>query len=164
MYASRGAMTIQGLPGWLVRNSLRARIIKLWDPDGEWMIMATGETFKGLDQIRTLATRSVAARNHPAEMGLLPFNVFTNPDGTNFCWEYVHKAVVTDKWPASINRPAPGTKVEIPIVLMCEIRQGKLVKIREYFDLLTATEPGIPHKLYSLGASEPVETGLGRLA
>ncbi len=124
-------------------------IINLFAPDGEWVIMATGETFRGLDQIRRLATRSVAARVHKAEMGLLLFNVFTNPNATKLCWEYVHKAVVTDQWPASTHRPAPGTLVEIPIVLICEISQGKLVKIREYFDLLTTTEPGIPHRLYS---------------
>lgn len=124
-------------------------MLNLFAPDGEWVIMATGETFRGLDQIRQLATRSVAARVHKAEMGLLPFNVFTNPDATKLCWEYVHKAVVTDQWPASTHRPAPGTIVEIPIVLICEISQGKLVKIREYFDLLTTTEPGIPHRLYS---------------
>jgi hypothetical protein len=32
---------------------------------------------------------------------------------------------------------------------MCEISQGKLVKVREYFDLLTLIEAGIPHHLYS---------------
>jgi hypothetical protein len=57
--------------------------------------------------------------------------------------------VVTDKWPASKYKPAPGTKVEIPIVLICDIRKDKLVKIREYFNLQTVTEPGIPRKLYS---------------
>jgi ketosteroid isomerase-like protein len=124
-------------------------MISLWAPDGEWVIMATGETFKGLDQIRQLANRSVAARTHGTGEGLLPFNVFTNTDGTRLCWEYVHKAVVTDQWPASTNRPAPGTKVEIPIVLICEINDGKLAKIREYFDLTTATEPGAHRKLYS---------------
>jgi len=124
-------------------------VLKLWSPDGEWKVMATGETFKGLEQIKQLATRSVAARNHPAGEGLLPFNVFTNSDATKFCWEYVHKAVVTDKWPASKNRPAPGTEVNIPIVLICEVQNGKLIKINEYFDLLTVSEPGNPHKLYS---------------
>jgi ketosteroid isomerase-like protein len=124
-------------------------MMKLWAPDGEWVIMATGETFKGPDQIRQLATRSVAARTHGSGEGLLPFNVFTNTDGTRLCWEYVHKAVVTDQWPASKDRPAPGSKVEIPIVLICEISQGKLTKIREYFDLTTATEPGVHRKLYS---------------
>ncbi|MFZ1041311.1 MAG: hypothetical protein WCA79_16450 [Anaerolineales bacterium] len=124
-------------------------MIKLWVPDGEWVIMATGETFKGLDQIRELATRSVAARTHGSGKGLLPFSVFTNAEGTKFIWEYVHKAVVTEKWPTSTNRPAPGATVEIPIILSCDVRDGKLVKIREYFDLLTVTEPGAHRKLYS---------------
>jgi hypothetical protein len=31
----------------------------------------------------------------------------------------------------------------------CDIREGKLIKIREYFDLLTLTEAGTPHHLYS---------------
>jgi ketosteroid isomerase-like protein len=124
-------------------------LMRLWAPDGEWVIMATGETFKGLDQIKELANRSVAARTHGPGEGLLPFNVFTNTEGTRLCWEYVHKAVVTNQWPASTNRPAPGTALEIPIVLICEIAEGKLTKIREYFELLTVTEPGVHRKLYS---------------
>jgi hypothetical protein len=32
---------------------------------------------------------------------------------------------------------------------MCDIRQGKLVKVREFFDLLTLLDPGTPHRLYS---------------
>ncbi len=119
-------------------------------PDGEWVIMATGETFRGLDQIRQLATRSVAARNHTDGLGIRPTNVFSNAGGTKLCWEYVHTGVVTDKWPSSsAQKPAPGTKFDLPIMLMCEIRQGKLVKVREYFDLLTLTEAGTPHRLYS---------------
>jgi uncharacterized protein (TIGR02246 family) len=35
-------------------------MVKLFAPDGEWIIEATGETFRGLDQIRQLATRSIA--------------------------------------------------------------------------------------------------------
>ena len=124
-------------------------MVKLFAPDGEWVIVATGETFRGLDQIRQVATRSVAGRDHPAGAGIKPTNVFTNPEGTKLCWEYVHSCVVTDQWPASKNRPAPGTKLELPIVLICDIRKDKLVKIREYFDLQTVTEPGTLHKLYS---------------
>ena len=64
--------------------------------------------------------------------------------------EYVHTGVVTDKWPSSSgHKPAPGTKFELPIMLICEIRQGKFVKVREYFDLLTLLEPGTSHRLYS---------------
>jgi hypothetical protein len=125
-------------------------MVNCFAADSEWTIMATGESFKGLDQIRQLATRSVAARKHEGGLGIKPFNVFTNPEGTKLCWEYLHTGVVTDKWPAtSAQRPAPGTTFELPILLSCEIRQGKLIKIREYFDLLTLTDPATKHKLYS---------------
>jgi limonene-1,2-epoxide hydrolase len=122
---------------------------KLIDPEGEWVIMATGETFRGLDQIKQLTTRSVAARTHGGGLGIKPTNIFTNAEGSKLCWEYMHTAVVTDKWPSSSHRPSPGTKIELPIVLIGEIRQGKLLKVREYFDLQTATEPGVEHKLYA---------------
>jgi ketosteroid isomerase-like protein len=124
--------------------------MKLIDPDAEWAIMATGETFRGLGEIRQLAMRSVAARDHTAGLGIKPTNVFANAEGTKLCWEYVHTGVVTDKWPSSSgHKPAPGTKFELPIMLICEIRQGKFVKVREYFDLLTLLEPGTSHRLYS---------------
>ena len=124
--------------------------MELIAPDGEWVIMATGEMFRGHDQIRQLATRSVAARKHTDGLGIKPTNVFTNAEGTKLCWEYVHTGVVTDKWPSSsAQKPAPGTKFDLPIMLMCEIRQGKCVKVREYFDLLTLTDAGTPHHLYS---------------
>jgi len=122
---------------------------KLIDPGCEWEIMATGETFNGIDQIKQLTTRSIAARTHGAGLGIKPTNIFTNAEGTKLCWEYIHTAVVTDKWPSSTHKPAPGTKIAVPIVLIGEIRQGKLVKVREYFDLRTATEPDVKHKLYS---------------
>jgi hypothetical protein len=122
---------------------------KLIDPDGVWVIMATGETFTGLDQIKQLAMRSVAARTHVGGLGIKPTNIFTNAEGTKLCWEYVHTAVVTDKWPSSKNRPAPGTQIDVPIVLIGEIHRGKLLKVREYFDLQTAIEPGLQHRLYS---------------
>jgi ketosteroid isomerase-like protein len=125
-------------------------MVNCFAADSEWVIMATGETFKGLDEIRELATRSVAARKHTGGLGIKPFNVFTDAAGTRLCWEYLHTGVVGEKWPStSAQRPAPGTKFELPIILMCEIRQGKLIKIREYFDLVTLTDPGTKHKLYS---------------
>jgi ketosteroid isomerase-like protein len=124
-------------------------VVKLFAPDGEWVIMATGELFRGPDQIRQLARRSVAARDHRAGMGIQPTNVFTDANGTRLCWEYTHTGVVTDQWPALSRKPVSGTQFELPIVLICDIRQSKLVKIREYFDLLTLTEAGIPHRLYS---------------
>jgi ketosteroid isomerase-like protein len=136
----KAAFTSDDIESW--RNLLA--------PNGEWKIMATGETFSGLDQMTQLATRSVAARKHSGGLGITPTNVFTNAEGSKLCWEYIHTGLVTDKWPStSAQRPAPGTKFELPIMLMCEIRDGKIVRVREYFDLLTLTEPGTPHHLYS---------------
>jgi ketosteroid isomerase-like protein len=122
---------------------------KLIDPNAEWVIMATGETFRGLEEIKQLTTRSIAGREHTDGLGIKPFNIFTNAEGTRLCWEYVHTAVVTDKWPSSTHRPAPGTKISVPILLSCEIDGGKITKAREYFDLWTAVEPGVQHHLYS---------------
>jgi ketosteroid isomerase-like protein len=122
---------------------------KLIDPDAEWVIMATGETFRGLEEIRQLATRSVAARDHTDGLGIKPFNVFTNAERTRLCWEYVHTALVTDKWPSSTHKPAPGTKIDLPILLSCEIRDDRITKVREYFDMWSIVDPGVPHHLYS---------------
>jgi ketosteroid isomerase-like protein len=123
---------------------------KLLAPNGEWKIMATGETFRGVDKMVELAKRSVAARKHSGKLGIKPINVFSNEEGTKLCWEYVHTGIVTENWPStSSQKPEPGTEFELPIMLMCEIQNGKLVKVREYFDLLTLLEPGKPHHLYS---------------
>jgi ketosteroid isomerase-like protein len=139
---------VQAFTGAFTSDDIES-FLNLIAPEGEWVIMATGETFRGLDQIRQLATRSVAARNHTHGLGIKPTNVFTNADGSKLCWEYVHTGVVTDKWPSTSQKPAPGTKFDLPIMLLCEIREGKLTKVREYFDLLTLTEAGTPHRLYS---------------
>jgi hypothetical protein len=49
----------------------------LLDSEGEWVVVATGETFRGLDQMAQLAARSVAARKHGGGLGIKPTNVFT---------------------------------------------------------------------------------------
>ncbi|HWW22058.1 MAG TPA: nuclear transport factor 2 family protein [Steroidobacteraceae bacterium] len=123
---------------------------RLISAQAEWVIMATGETFRGLDQIKQLTRRPMAARTHRGGPGIKPTTVFSSADGSMLCWEYVHTGIVIDKWPASsLQRPAPGTTFELPIILVAEIREGKIIKMREYFDLLTLTESGAPHHLYS---------------
>jgi ketosteroid isomerase-like protein len=125
-------------------------MVNCFAPDGEWTIVATGETFKGLDKIRELATRSVAARTHTDELGIKPFNVFTDATGTRLCWEYVHTGVIGENWPStSAQRPPAGSTFELPIILSCEIREGKLFKIREYFDLVTLIDPATKRRLYA---------------
>lgn len=119
-------------------------------PETKWVIMATGETFQGLEKIRKLAERSVAARTHGPDMGLKPTHVFTNEEGTQLVWEYAHTGIVTERWPStSTIKPAPGSKFELPIVLICDVRDNKIDTIREYFDLITLTEAGTRHFLYS---------------
>jgi ketosteroid isomerase-like protein len=119
-------------------------------PDVEWVIMATGERFRGLDSIRQLAERSVAARSHGDKLGIKPKRVFTNAEGSQMCWEYVHKGMVTEHARENIiDHPAPGTIFELPIVLVCDIRNGRIQEIREYFDLRTLTEAGRPQRLYA---------------
>jgi ketosteroid isomerase-like protein len=123
--------------------------MRLWASDGAWEIMATSETFRGPEQIRQPVSRIVGTGEHLPGTGLFPFDVYSNTKGTRLCWEYVHKGVVTDNWPVSTHKAAPGVVYELPIVLICKIHEGKFVRVREYFDLLTLLEPETPRKLYS---------------
>ncbi len=56
--------------------------------------------------------------------------------------------VVTEEWPSS-GPPTPGTRFELTGILMGEIRQGKLIHIREYFDELTPAEAGTAQRLFT---------------
>lgn len=115
-------------------------------PNCEWTIMATGEKFSGLDKIKELARRSVAARTHTEEIKMEPTTLFATQD--HFVVEYVHNAIVTADWPASKNRPAPGTVLTIPICIVGHIQGEKFDRLHEYFDLGTAS--GMQgQKLYS---------------
>ena len=111
--------------------------MELIAPDCDWTIMATGEKFTGAPRIRELAQRSIAARRHVGETGIEPVNLLS----TDAClvFEYIHNAVVTDNWPASTNRPAPGTTLRIPICIVAHTNDGKFDWLREYFDLATAS-------------------------
>lgn len=148
MIASSDTDLVQAFTAAMTTDDLEV-FYKLFDRGAEWTIMATGEKFRGLEEIKQLATRSVAARDHTDGLGIKPFNIFTNPEQTRFCWEYVHTAVVTDKWPSSTNRPATGSKINLPILLSCEIYDGLITKVREYFDMWSIVDPGVPHHLYS---------------
>jgi ketosteroid isomerase-like protein len=120
--------------------------MELIDPDCEWTIMATGEKFTGIEKIRELAERSVAARTHTKNIKMDPTVLFATNE--YFVIEYLHSAVVTENWPASKNRPVPGTVVNIPICIVAHIKAEKFYWLHEYFDLATAS--GMQgQKLYS---------------
>jgi ketosteroid isomerase-like protein len=121
--------------------------MQLIDPDCEWMIMATGETFRGASQVRQLADRSMAARQHTKDAHMEFTNLFTSED--QMCLEYTHRFIVTEQWPSSQNRPPVGTRGDLKICLACHVKDGKFNRIHEYFDLGQATEPGTVRHLYS---------------
>lgn len=119
----------------------------LIDPDCTWEIMATGETFSGAGKVRELAERSVAARTHTDEAHMKFVNHIVTDD--QMCLEYVHEGIITEDWPASGDRPAVGSKFELPICLVCQSRGGKFIRINEYFDLGTLIGGGRRARLYS---------------
>jgi hypothetical protein len=91
---------------------------------------------------RNWRRRSIATRKHGGGLGIKPTNVFTNAEGC-----------IAASSPTSDRRCPLRSRLRVRssrlrIMLMCEIRQGKLFKVREYFDLLTLLEPGTPHKHY----------------
>jgi hypothetical protein len=109
--------------------------MELIDPACEWTLMATGEKFVGLEAIRKLAERSMAARNHTGEIKMEPVAFLATAD--YFAAEYLHRAIVTGDWPSSANRPMPGTRVAIPICIIAHFKGEKFDRIHEYFDLAT---------------------------
>jgi ketosteroid isomerase-like protein len=110
-------------------------ILELWDSKGEWVVMATGEVYQGIDKIRVIATRSVTPPIRTGREGPHPSNVLISQDGKRFWWEYTHREVITEHRPGSSKSPAVQTVFELPVLLSGDIQNGKLTKIREYFDL-----------------------------
>jgi ketosteroid isomerase-like protein len=130
----------------IVQGDMEA-LINLLAPEGEWVIMATGERFQGSGRIHALTSVSVVMRAQGAGLEPEPVSVFADADGTKICFEYLYRGLVAKDWPQSAHPPAPGTKFEIPVTLIGEIHRGKLVKIREYFDWLTLAEAGAKNRL-----------------
>jgi len=69
------------------------------DENVEWVIMATGETFRGIDEFRQLALRSMDARKHTKEAHAEFTNVFNSEDQSHMCIEHDHGAIVTENGP-----------------------------------------------------------------
>jgi ketosteroid isomerase-like protein len=122
--------------------------MKMIAEDCEWFIMATGEKFRGTAKVQELADRSMAARVHTKDTHMEFTNEFAGEEG--FCVEYIHRAIVTDKWPSSTNKPAPGTVLAVNICIVCHVNNhGQIDRANEYFDLGQATSPGVERRLYS---------------
>lgn len=122
---------------FLIVNSDIDGFMELVDKDCTWTLEATGEAFKGYDKVKELAERFAAGRSHTEDNAMEVKNLFVTDD--YMVIEYIHNAVVTDKWPSSTNRPAPGTRLSLPICIVAHFKGEKLDWLHEYFDLASAS-------------------------
>ena len=112
-------------------------MVNLFADDGQWILIPTNETYAGHDKIRGILAGSMKMDFHFIDS-------FSNAEGTKLCIEYLHNMVVTDKWAPSLSfqKPVPGTKFKLKVVWICEIIEGKIIKMNEYFDMLTLINGG----------------------
>ncbi len=119
-------------------------MVDLMDKDCEWAIMATGEVFRGPEQVRKLAERSVAARQHTRDVHMDFKNLFSTDD--QMVLEYVHRGFITTSNDISVKLPKAGVEFVLPICLVCHVKNGKFDRIDEYFDVSTLI--GAQKKMY----------------
>jgi len=132
---------------FLAQDSDIDGFVELLDKNIEWTIVATGETFRGIESFRKFAESSRAARTHTKETQMEEKSLFTTSD--YFVVEYLHNAIITANWTSSSStKPAPGAIRHIPICIVGHFKGEKLDWAHEYFDLQTITT-GASAKLYS---------------
>jgi len=108
--------------------------MQLMDEGAVWTFMATGETFKGREQIRGAAERAMAGRVHTEALHMEVKNFFASDDMEGI--EYLHRATVPEDATITGSPPA-GTEVAVPICITMRIKNGKICAFNEYMDLAT---------------------------
>jgi len=102
-------------------------VLDLLDDECEWILMATGEHFKGKDAIMKMSEKSAAAIRHTAEHKLQVTNLFACED--KGCLEYVHRALLR----------LPGqtelSPIEMPICIVFQFNNGKILRAQEYYEI-----------------------------
>jgi hypothetical protein len=120
-------------------------VMEILSDDCEWNIMATDESFIGTVKIKELMDRSVTARKRTKEARMHFLNQFVGEK--QFCFEFIHYAVVLDQWPRTISRPDSGSLDEINSCIICRINNnGMIDRVHEYFDL---SQSKVARQLYS---------------
>jgi hypothetical protein len=119
---------VELLARWGADPEDMSRALELIDPACEWIMMATGENFRGHDAIRKMAGKSAAAISHNQEHKLRVTNLFAC--GERGCLEYIHGAIL--KLPDQ-SEPIP---IEMPICIVFQFRNGKIARAQEYFEVL----------------------------
>jgi ketosteroid isomerase-like protein len=118
--------------------------MQLMDEGAVWTFMATGETFKGREQIREAAEKSMAGRIHTKALHMELKNLFASDDMV--CIEYLHRATVPEHATITGSPPA-GAEIAVPICITMRIKNGKICTFNEYLDL--ATFGGAKKKLFA---------------
>jgi ketosteroid isomerase-like protein len=108
--------------------------MQLLDKDAVWTFMATGEKFRGVEQIRKAAERAMAGRIHTKDLHMEFTNTICSED--QVCVEYLHKGLAP-KHGTIAGSPPEGTEIAVPICLTMHIKNGKLDRMNEYLDMGT---------------------------
>jgi ketosteroid isomerase-like protein len=104
--------------------------MQLVDKDAVWTFMATGEKFRGPDQIRMCAERAIAGRLHTKDKHVEVTNLFSTED--QLCIEYLYRPVVPEHGTASA-----GTEIGVPTCITMHVKNGKFDRFNEYVDMAT---------------------------
>ncbi len=102
-------------------------VLDLLDDECEWFLMATNEHFKGKEAIMQMSLKSAGAIKHTEEHKLQVTNLFAS-EGKG-CLEYVHRALLI------IPGQTKQTAIEMPICIVFQLRNGKILKAKEYYEI-----------------------------
>ncbi|MGD0478594.1 MAG: nuclear transport factor 2 family protein [Terracidiphilus sp.] len=128
--------------------------MQLVDDDAVWTFMATGEQFRGIEQIQKAAEKAMAGRIHTKDLHMELTNMFSGQE--QVCIEYLHRCVMPEHGTIT-GSPAAGTEIAVPICITMHIKDGKFDRFNEYLDL--ATVSGVKQHLFSDTKPTPVPEG-----
>jgi steroid delta-isomerase-like uncharacterized protein len=108
-------------------------ILELFDQDIEWLIVPTGDTIKGKDEIAKLAANHWAAS--PGRIKAL-VNLFANEECASL--EYRTSGMLTNRadFPSVTFEPT-GQNYDFLCCFVFHIKNGKIDRVHEYFDMET---------------------------
>jgi ketosteroid isomerase-like protein len=118
--------------------------MQLVDKDAVWTFMATGEQFKGTEQIRKLAEKTMAGRIHTKALHMELTNLFCGEE--QMCIEYLHRAIMPEHSTIT-GAPPAGTEIAVPICITMHVKNGKFDRLNEYMDF--ATLSGVKQHLFT---------------
>lgn len=117
-------------------------LVSLLHRDCEWLIVATGETFRGVSEARRLFDMAGKLRGQFASAVPEIKNAFAGDD--HLCIEFVNRLT-----PHTASGAA-AEPIEMDFCMTARVRDGKIHHVREYFDQAQfGTPPSKRNKLFS---------------